>query len=432
MNVTLLSVGDELLVGQVVNTNAAWLGDHLAGMGMVPARTVVVGDEVGRVVGELHAAFEQSDVVIVTGGLGPTHDDVTRDAVASFFGVGLHLEEQWFRLIRSRFARRGMTVPDRNRVQAMIPDGIEVLPNREGTAPGFWKAWVAANGEKALAVLPGVPEEMRIMMREEVSPRLEPLARRPVYQLTLRTTGIGESHLQELLSPELEGLAGTLSLAYLPSPFGVRLRITEQLRDGSTGGAAEELARRLTARASDYVYGRGDDSLEMVVGGLLRARGSTVAVAESCTGGAVCSLLTDVPGASDYVLGGVMAYCNRAKSEILGIDDSVLRSCGAVSEEVAVAMAQAVRRIMGATFGLSTTGILGPAGGSREKPVGTVWIACADESRAESRLLRLGTERLRNKERTVAATLDLLRRRLLFADPAERESRSESSQKSPD
>ncbi len=413
MNVTLLSVGDELLVGQVVNTNAAWLGDYLAGLGMIPTRTVVVGDSVDRMTDELKAAFTSSDVVIVTGGLGPTHDDVTRDAVAGFFGVELQLQERWFQLIARRFERRGMSVPERNRIQAMIPQGMEVLPNADGTAPGFWKSWETATGPKALAVLPGVPEEMKIMMREQVAPRLAPLSKKPVHQITIRTTGIGESHLQELLEPVLGRLPDAVSVAYLPSPFGVRLRITERALEGETGQLAERLAAEITRLASVYVYGRGDDTLEKVVGDLLKARGETVAVAESCTGGAVGSLLTDVPGASAYVLGGVIAYCNSVKEDLLSVDEEVLLRQGAVSESVAVRMAEHVRDRTGASYGLSTTGILGPTGGTREKPVGTIWIACAGGGETVTMRLRLGKERLKNKQRVVAATLDLLRRRLV-------------------
>jgi nicotinamide-nucleotide amidase len=415
MDVTLMSVGDELLVGQVVNTNAAWLGDYLAGIGMVPSRTVVVGDSVELVSAELHDVFERSDVVIITGGLGPTHDDVTRDAVASFLGVGLYFDEPWFRLLRRRFSRRGLTVPERNRVQAMVPDGVQVLPNAEGTAPGFWKSWETPSGIKAVAVMPGVPGEMKRMMRDQVTPLLEPLSKRPIRQITLCTTGIGESHLQELLSPQLEAMPQTLSLAYLPSPAGVRLRITERLADGSTGEVAEDFADRLAMRAAEYVFGRGEDRLETVVGSLLMGRHETVAIAESCSGGAVASLLTDVPGASAYVLGGVVAYCNSVKREILGIDDGLLSEYGAVSQNVALEMARSARALTGADYGVSTTGILGPEGGTPDKPVGTVWIACADEAVAEARSLRLGAERLKNKQRTVAAALDLLRRRLLAA-----------------
>jgi nicotinamide-nucleotide amidase len=413
MDVTLMSVGDELLVGQVVNTNAAWLGDFLAGIGMVPSRTVVVGDSVEQLTEELRDAFERGDVVIVTGGLGPTHDDVTREAVAGFFGVDLHLDESWLRLVQRRFARRGMTVPERNRIQSMIPGGMQMLPNAEGTAPGFWKSWETPSGTKALAVMPGVPDEMKRMMRDQVGPLLEPLRRKPIRQITLCTTGIGESHLQELLAPEVEGMPATISLAYLPSPAGVRLRITERLDGGSSGEGATDFADRLSSRAAEYVFGRGEDRLETVVGVLLRRQQATVAAAESCTGGAVASLLTDVAGASDYVLGGVVAYSNSVKSEVLRIDRSMLAEHGAVSEPVALEMARSVRALTGSDYGLSTTGILGPTGGTPEKPVGTVWVACADENDAEARLLRLGRERLKNKQRTVAAALDLLRRRLV-------------------
>ncbi len=415
MDVTLMSVGDELLVGQVINTNAAWLGDYLAGIGMVPSRTVVVGDSIDRVVAELRDAFERSDAVIVTGGLGPTHDDITRDAVAAFFGVALQFDESWFRLLERRFSRRGLTVPERNRVQAMVPDGVRVLPNSEGTAPGLWKSWETPSGSKAIAVMPGVPDEMKRMMRDQVAPLLGPLSKRPIRQITLCTTGIGESHLQELLASEVEAMPPTLSLAYLPSPAGVRLRITERLADGSNGEGAEDFADRLAALAAEYVFGRGDDRLETVVGSMLIERQKTVAIAESCTGGAVASLMTDVPGASAYVVGGVVAYCNSVKRKLLHISDELLVEQGAVSESVALAMAGTVRALTGADYGLSTTGILGPTGGTRDKPVGTVWIACADAGGAEARLLRLGKERLKNKQRTVAATLDLLRRHLIAA-----------------
>ena len=208
-------------------------------------------------------------------------------------------------------------------------------------------------------------------------------------------------------------MPATLSLAYLPSPAGVRLRITERLSDGSNGEGAEEFADRLTALAAEYVFGRGEDRLETVVGSLLAQQRRTVATAESCTGGAVASLLTDVPGASAYVVGGVVAYCNSVKQELLGIDDALLAEHGAVSEAVALEMARIVRSLTRADYGVSTTGILGPTGGTPDKPVGTVWVACADDASAEARLLRLGKERLKNKQRTVAATLDMLRRRLV-------------------
>ncbi|NNE45948.1 MAG: competence/damage-inducible protein A [Rhodothermales bacterium] len=421
MSVTLVSVGDELLVGQVVNTNAAWLGEYLTGIGMMPVRSVVVGDSIELIDTELCDAFSLSDLVVVTGGLGPTHDDVTRHAVARFLGVGLHLEEKWFGLIERRFSQRGMTVPERNRIQAMIPDGMEVLANRVGTAPGFWKSWVAESGPKAIAVLPGVPGEMKSMMEEQVRPRLEPLTKSPVRQITLQTTGIGESHLQELLAAEVEGLSDILSLAYLPSLFGVRLRITERLEHGGTGEAAERLANRLTDLAGVHVYGRGEDRLEAVVGKMLERSGQTVAVAESCTGGAICNLLTNVAGASVYVAGGVVAYSNRLKRDVLKVEDSVIVEHGAVSEAVATGMARGVRLLSGADVGLSTTGILGPAGGTPSKPVGTVWIAYVDRHGEEARQLSLGQDRLKNKQRAVAATLDLLRRRLMEADSGGRE-----------
>ncbi len=414
MRASIVSVGDELLVGQVVNTNASWLGSYLTGMGVVPARIVAVGDDIAEIESAIAASYESCELVVVTGGLGPTHDDVTREAVAQFLGTKLVMNERWIGIVRRRFEQRGLSFPERNVAQGLVPAEVEMLPNPVGTAPGFWKTWEAGSGRRILAVLPGVPEEMKTLMRDKVRPRLEPEVRNYVRHVTLRTTGIGESHLQELLAPVVSTLPSTVKCAYLPSPFGVRVRLTETVgRNQEDDGELDETVSKVEAIAGEYIYGRNDDTLEAVVGVLLRERGLTVATAESCTGGAISDRLTDVSGASNYVVGGIVAYSNAVKVGVLDVDPEMIERDGAVSRESALQMARGVRVATGGDVGLSATGILGPSGGTPDKPVGTVWIACVGPGWEEARPLRLGSGRLKNKERTVAAALDLLRRALL-------------------
>ncbi|MBT8400852.1 MAG: competence/damage-inducible protein A [Rhodothermia bacterium] len=425
MRASIVSVGDELLIGQVVNTNAAWLGEFLSGLGINPVRIAAVGDVVDEIVEEIRNAFRTVDAVIITGGLGPTHDDVTRDAVADFLGVELHFHESWFRLIEKRFSRRGMSVPERNRSQALVPEGVEIVPNDQGTAPGFWRLWKEGEVDKVLVVMPGVPFEMEAQMRDHVAPRLRPLVRSRIRHVTLRTAGIGESHLQEILTPVVTGLPDSIRLAYLPSLYGVRLRVSQAIgREEGDNGDFESTVDQIRRVAADYIYGEGDDTLGAVVGRMLNERGLRLGTAESCTGGSVCDRLTDVPGASAYVAGGVIAYCNGVKVDTLGVDPEILERDGAVSEEVARQMAVGALGVTGADVTVSSTGILGPSGGTRDKPVGTVWIACAVAGRSDTQLLRLGRDRLKNKRRATAAVLNMIRLKLKewYPSPTEVES----------
>lgn len=414
MRAAVVSIGDELLIGQVTNTNAAWIGQFLSGLGVTPVRVASVGDDVTEIVTEIRHSFDAADAVVLTGGLGPTHDDVTRDAVARYLGTELLLDEPWVRLMRRRFARRGLTLPERNRVQALIPIGMELLRNPVGTAPGLWKTWREGDRTLALAVLPGVPFEMEELMRSEVARRLQPMARDRIRSITLQTAGIGESHLQQLLAPVITDLPETVKVAYLPSLYGVRVRISEtRPRTVSDPGEVDRVVDRMRALAPEYVYGTDDDTLESVVGAMLKASGLSVATAESCTGGAVCDRLTDVPGASSYVLGGIVAYCNSVKTDLLGVSTDVIERDGAVSAEAARQMAVGVARLTGANLGVSVTGILGPTGGTPEKPVGTVWIACSGRAVDEVKLLRLGRDRVKNKQRATTAALNLLRLQIM-------------------
>jgi nicotinamide-nucleotide amidase len=415
MNVAIAAIGDELLIGQVVNTNAAWLGTTLTDAGMAVEKMVTVADTEESIRGLLDEHLDTFDLLIVTGGLGPTHDDITKQVLADYFNRSLQFHENIFEEIRRRFEARGIPLARSNRGQAMVPEGFEPLNNPIGTAPGLWCDYEREQGTGSIACLPGVPSEMKRIVQESVLPRLrERIGGRNIIRRTLLTTGIGESNLNEELGDLSEYLSQDVRLAFLPGPQGVRLRLTAIVSDDpSPERRMEKLESVIRERAGTYVYGSGEETLQSVVADLLREHGMTVSVAESCTGGLVLSRLTDVPGSSDYVAGGVVAYSNEVKVALLGVPQDTLGAHGAVSRQVATEMARGVRRALGTSVGLATSGILGPGGGTEEKPVGTVWIGLSDDSGATASLLRLGLDRETNKERTVAAVLNLLRRRLV-------------------
>ncbi len=411
MKAILLTIGDELLSGTTVNTNAAWLGAELTGQGIAVVRMEAVGDDPEAICQALRRARAQAEVVILCGGLGPTHDDRTRQALADCLNRPLQLRPELLAQIEAYFKRRGRAMPERNRVQALVPEGFEPIPNPVGTAPGLWLEDEAG----IVAVLPGVPHELQVMMRQTVLPRLEQRPGRPILlQRMLITAGIGESDLQQQLAGVASLLDESTRLAYLPGPYGVRLRLT--VKAPTTKVAQERLAALesfLLERIGERFVGFDEETLEVVVGRLLQELRATVAVAESCTGGHLADCITNVSGASTYFRGGVVAYDNTVKVEVLGVDPEVLGREGAVSEAVAIQMAQGVRERLGAQVALATTGIAGPTGGTPDKPVGTVWIGLADAHVAFARRYYLPDERRRFKQRATAAALDLLRLHLL-------------------
>ena len=413
MHAELLTIGDELLIGQVVNTNAAWLGEKLDAVGISVSRVVTLGDEAPAIQAALEEAFSRADLVIVTGGLGPTRDDVTLNAVAAWLGVRLRLDEDLLARVQARFDRHGVPMPERNRSQAMVPEGVEPIPNPVGTAPGLWYA----NRGRVLVVLPGVPFEMQTLMEQTILPRLGALAgRRFIMHRTLLTAGVGESSLEDMLGDLSTVLDENLRLASLPGTGGVRLRLS------ATGTDRDAVAARLREgeaylrqRLGSTVFGTADETLEAVLGSLLRAGEKTIAVAESCTGGLILHRLTNVSGASAYVVGGVVAYSNAAKVDLLGVARETLARDGAVSEDVARQMARGVRIRLGADVGLATTGIMGPTGGTPGKPVGTVWVGYADGAGEQAQVFRFSHPREINKERAATAALNLARLQLLSA-----------------
>ena len=413
MTAEIITIGDELLIGQVVNTNQAHIAQRLNEAGVVVKGMTTVGDNLEAIVGALKEAFASQDVVIVTGGLGPTHDDITRDAVCTFFKTDLDFHPPALENIQRLFEYRGIPLTRINRDQALVPRGCEVIPNSLGTAPGY----LFHRDGHTMAVLPGVPYEMQPMMQETVVPFHE--KQNPgqvVRHRTIKTTGLAESILAEQLG-DIEALvpsSESLTLAFLPSPAGVRLRITAVAPDAETArrriAASEE---RIRAKASKYIYGVDDEDLEQVVGALLQERGWTLAVAESCTGGLILDRLTNVPGSSAYVERGYVTYSNAAKVRDLQVPATLIEKHGAVSKEVAIAMAEGARKAAGTTFGLSTTGIAGPSGATPDKPVGLVYVGYADAEASLAVRFTLGEGRRRVKERAAQAALELLRKKLL-------------------
>src|SRR5689334_7183872 len=395
MKAAVLAIGDELLIGQVVNTNAAVIAQLLGEAGIGVARVVTVGDDRAAIIRAVGEEFARHDLLLVTGGLGPTHDDITRDALAEFFGVKLVSDPEVRRRVAELLASRDAPWTEAAENQTLIAEGATAIPNSVGTAPGE----LFERDGKFLVVMPGVPQEMEAMMRDFIVPRFRDRGG-AIIHTTLNTTGITESSLAALLGDPAGFLTGGATLAFLPSLRGVRLRISVGGADAAAASrAAGAVERHIREKAAPYIFGTGDELLEEVVGRMLVERGMTLAVAESCTGGLIADRITDIPGSSTWFERGVVAYSNAAKIGILGVPPEIIAAHVAVSNETACAMAEGIRRIAHADVGLAVTGIAGPSGGSAEKPVGLVWIAVARSSDVAARAYRFGTGRRRVKER---------------------------------
>ena len=410
----ILTIGDELLIGQVVNSNASFIGQKLSEVGVEVLRTIVVGDVYSGIFSALEEYFGKVDVLLVTGGLGPTHDDITKKVISDFFRVPLVLDEAVLDNVRNRLSKRGIPLGKVNEEQALVPEGCEVLMNHWGTAPGM----LFERERKMLCVMPGVPHEMQNLLAEYVLPKLRARAAGQVIKhRVLRTTGIAESSLSELIGNVDKILEGKATLAFLPSQFGVRLRISVKASTSSEADATiAEIERRIREKAGRFIYSEGEVELEEVVGKLLREKKLSVSFAESCTGGYICHRITNISGSSSYFGRGLVVYSNESKIELLNVDPELIHKFGAVSEETARAMASGVKIASGSDIGLSVTGIAGPTGGTPEKPVGLVFIGLADAGGIASRQLMFPDDRLRFKERVSQAALDFLRKRLLGID----------------
>lgn len=415
MKIELLTVGTELLLGFTIDTNGAELARALASIGVEVARRTSVGDDRAAIQDAVGAALDRTGAVLITGGLGPTRDDITKHAVAELLALPLEFHDAIWQQLVERFRGLGREPVASNRSQAEVPRGGTVLRNRWGTAPGLW-----LDSSRGLVImLPGVPLEMRNLLAHEVIPRLAPRAGNQVIRSrTVRTTGIPESTLAERLG-DIEDAIRPLGLAYLPGLEGVDLRLT------SRGVAASESDVRLAAaaselrrRAGEHAYGEGEETLADIVVGLLRTAGRTIGVAESCTGGLLGGRLTDVAGGSDVFRGGIIAYDNEVKVRELDVPDELLRLHGAVSDPVAVAMAEGVRRRLSLGVGVGITGIAGPGGATPDKPVGTVCIAVAGLGAVHCRRTIFPGSRPEVRARAVQAALYMVRQRLLLVPGA--------------
>lgn len=407
MNATIITIGDEILIGQIVDTNSVSIAKHLNNIGITIARKLSIGDTKSAIVESLKEAMTTTDIVIVTGGLGPTKDDITKHTLAQMFDSELEYNATEGEHIRALLARRGIPFTELNRSQAMLPKCCTVLHNAHGTAPGMW--FDTPRGG-ALISLPGVPFEMEHLMEEEVIPRLkERYTLQSIVHSTLITRGIPESLLAERIEGWEDSLPEYLHLAYLPAPNIVRLRLSAYDVDKEV--AEREIAAQfeaLRAIIGNNIVGFEGATLEQQVHRILTERGKTLAIAESCTGGAIASKFTAMAGASTYLLGGVVAYSNDVKRDILGVDPVSLECFGAVSEVVALEMAEGVRRITGADYAIATTGIAGPGGGSKHKPVGTVWMAIATPEGSRAVMRNSGTDRGQIISRASAYAIEML------------------------
>lgn len=414
MTADIITIGDEILIGQIVNTNSSWIASAVTEAGFEVQNILTIGDDAGTIEAAVREATASNHLTIVTGGLGPTHDDVTRDGVASAFETTLEYSPDVFAGIEAMFASRGRKVSPSNKVQAMVPRGFTILPNELGTAPGLWKQWEENGSRKTIVVVPGVPREMKWLFNHQIFPRLKDGGAIPAPYRTLSLTGIGESNLQDLIRPTLDKFPAGVTVAYLPNLDGVRIRL------GLRGTTAEdsmqvldECEQMLRQIAGRFIYSESNQQIEEVVAGLLLGSSRTIAIAESCTGGLISSRITDVPGASAYLTGSVVAYANEVKTSALGVDKELLHEHGAVSEAVTTEMARNIRVKYDADMGLATSGIMGPGGGSPEKPVGTVWFGFDSQERSFATKHVFGGDRLGNKRRSSTKALDILRIELL-------------------
>ncbi|MDB4913229.1 MAG: Competence-damaged protein [Gemmatimonadetes bacterium] len=414
MKIEVVTIGDELLLGYTIDTNAAHIARALAAEGVEIVRRTTCGDTAQSIASAVSEALDRAGAVITTGGLGPTSDDLTKPAIAAVFGREMVLDEEHLAWMEERWRTRFQrTMPVSNRQQALLPAGATKLTNHHGSAPGIW---LEDERGRWVAMLPGVPREMRGMLADTLLPLVRERAGsggRVVRSCTLRTTGIGESHIADLIGA-IEGGVGDVGLAYLPNADGTDLRLT--VRDVGADDAdvlLSEAASRLRSVVADYTYGEDAADLASVVLELCRSAGVTVAVAESCTGGLLGARLTEIPGSSDVVNGGVIAYANAVKTSMLGVSPETLAEHGAVSEPVARAMATGVRRAVDAGAAMAITGVAGPGGGSEVKPVGTVWIALDFRGSVEARRYNFVGDRGEIRHRAAQAALEMLRRRLL-------------------
>lgn len=404
----IITIGDEILYGQITDTNTQWISAELDKIGIRTVRKSSVGDTEEAILQIFNEASQRADLVIVTGGLGPTKDDITKKTFCKYFGSSLEVHPQALIDLTAFFKKRGREVTGLNKGQAEIPTNATYIENTMGTAPGMW---FEHEGVVYIS-MPGVPYEMKGLMTITLLPKIQEYFKTPViFHKVIRTVGIGESLLAEMIDEWEDALPSHIKLAYLPSMGSVKLRLTAFGDNLDTlEKEVETEFQKVLPIIQEFVYGFGNDELEEVVGRLLKEKGLTVSVAESCTGGYLGHQFTKVAGSSAYFMGGVLSYSNEVKINQLGVKAETLATFGAVSEETVIEMSENIRKLCNTSFGLATSGIAGPDGGTAEKPVGTIWIAIASEHQTITKKLQLGGFREQNIHLTAINILNLLRK----------------------
>jgi len=402
-----ITIGDEILYGQITDTNSKWISEELDKIGIKTIRKSSVGDQKQQILNILDESLQRADIVLITGGLGPTKDDITKKTLAEYFNDELVINPHAEAFVRGFFEKRGRPFTELNRQQAAIPSKCTYLHNATGTAPGM----LFEHNGKVIVSMPGVPLEMKYLISNEVIPRIKSKFELPeIVHKIIRTIGLGESFLAERIENWEDSLPEHIKLAYLPSFGEVKLRLTGM---GENRSKVEEQIQlqvnNLIPLIEEHIFSFENEEIEKSVGKILNESGTSISVAESCTGGYLSHLLTSIPGSSAYFMGGVVSYSNEAKMDVLKVKQETLTKFGAVSEQTVIEMAEGVRKVMKTTYGIATSGIAGPDGGTDEKPVGTVWLAVTDGKQTLTKKLSLGKIRIVNIEYSAKAALNFLR-----------------------
>lgn len=414
MQAEIITIGDEILIGQTIDTNSAWLGEQLHLIGVKLNRIITISDTPEDIRESIDDSFQRADLILMTGGLGPTQDDVTKSTLADYFNTTLERNQEILEAIDGYFASKGLQMLESNRRQADLPIGAKILRNTRGTAMGMW---FEKNG-KVLISMPGVPYEMKGIMRDYGLAQIKAFfPTKNIIHKTIQTQGIGESFLAEIISDWETALRNDgIALAYLPSPGLVKLRLTAYAEKGneeSVSSKVDKYISELEKRIPEYIFGREKDTVAKAIQDLFQTRGWTLAAAESCTGGLIAHEITSISGSSAHFMGSMVTYSNEAKMTILGVKAQSLEKYGAVSEQVVREMAEGAREKLHTDFAIATSGVAGPTGGSEEKPVGTVWIAIAGRKKTLSKVLKLGKSRERNIRISMLTVLNWLRQEII-------------------
>lgn len=411
MEATLITIGDEILIGQVVDTNSAWMGQELNLRGIKVNEIISISDTYEAIIDTLKSVFEKSDLILMTGGLGPTKDDITKKAIASYYGVRLEFHQPTYDWILRFFKKLQRTPTEAHREQCFMPVNATLLNNKMGSAPGMW----FDESGKVLVSMPGVPYEMKSIMEAEVFPRLkERFASKPIAHRTVLTIGEGETTVAAKIEDFENSLPENVKLAYLPNLGMVRLRLSATGDDEQIlNTLLDSKVKELQSLIPDLIFGYGKDTIQKAIGELFIEKGKTIGTAESCTGGYIAHLITSVPGASAYFMGGTTPYSNALKQKILKVKAETLDTFGAVSEETVIEMVKGSLDLLSTDIALAVSGIAGPTGGTPDKPVGTIWLAIGDENEIKTHKLQLGKDRLKNIQYTAIAALNMMRKFLL-------------------